>query len=56
MTRAVLVLVALLPLALTAQEKEPNTSENRTGVASSIRRERIVKRQRWFLGRTEDRN
>ncbi len=36
MTRAVLVLVALFPLALTAQEKEPGTSENQTGVAGSI--------------------
>ncbi|MGA7920896.1 MAG: transporter [Candidatus Acidiferrales bacterium] len=36
MTRAVLVLVVLFPLALTAQEKEPGTSENQTGVTGSI--------------------
>lgn len=35
MKRAVLVLVALLPLTLAAQEKTPGASEDQRGVASS---------------------
>lgn len=37
MTGAVLVLVALLPLALAAQEMDPNPTKSRTEAASSIR-------------------
>jgi hypothetical protein len=36
MTRAVLILLALLPLTLAAQEKTPGASENQRGVASSL--------------------
>jgi hypothetical protein len=37
MTRAALVLLAFLPLALAAQEKDPSLKKNQTKVVSSTR-------------------